>query len=510
MKATAFDAARDWAGFLFRPLLISAMVTCVAAGWVWLLEAALAPWRGGYLIWIVGLVTLEGLLVERQLRRRHLALVEPRTWQTRLAEVGMMLLLVRAASYISTGGQRLVRDVSRWVADPQSFFDSEFVIGIVVVGTLWLLSSSIAWNLTEIEDERNLPGEPEAARARLQEDFILGAIFLLIAVGAQRLAISPGGLSLRPVQLGGLALLPIVYVGLGMLLFGQVRLSLLLARWNRQEVPVSSGIERRWIGWSILFIGGISAAVLFLPAGETSLGVYLLTWISLIFLYVGQFIVFLLYLLLALLLLPFGLMQTQSLRPPQLPKLPDFPTAAETEAAPDGFTSIRTILFAVTAVLVVFLIVRIYWRDRQASGIWKTIGDILGAAWNALLAWLVGSTRRVQEIFKRAPAARSVEPPHMTLSWWRAWRARTSRERVRRLYLSLLERAARVGHARRPAQTPFEYSADLQRHLEDAQGLTTLTEAFVEARYSRRDFTAAQVSRLHQLWRRLQERLRRL
>ena len=31
----------DWAALLFRPLLISGMTTCIAAGWVMLIEAIL-------------------------------------------------------------------------------------------------------------------------------------------------------------------------------------------------------------------------------------------------------------------------------------------------------------------------------------------------------------------------------------------------------------------------------------------------------------------------------------
>ncbi len=442
MTQTSFDAARDWVGFLFRPLLISGMLTCIAAAWVWFLEFALAPWSGSYLIWIVGAVTLETLLVERQLRRRRLALEETHTWQTRLAEIGMMLLLVKAASYISSGWQGFIRDLSRWAADPATFFNLESVIGTLIVATLWMLSSSIAGNLAEIEDERSWPGEPEAARAKLQEDFMVGAVLLLVAVGAERLALSPAGLSLRPVQLGELAVLPIVYVGLGLLLLGQMRLSLLLAEWNRQQVPVSSGIEHRWAVWSVLFVAGISALVLFLPAGETSLGVYVLdVTISIIF-FVAQLLAFLVYLLLSLLFLPFGLLRTQPTQSPRPPQFPKFPPPAETGPMPDWLSSIQTVILGVLIVLMVFLIVRTYWRDRRASGIWKTIGDLLGAAWNGLLAWLRGSTRRVQQILRRAPAPRGVESPGLTLAWWRAWRAPTARERVRRLYLALLERVA--------------------------------------------------------------------
>ncbi|MGE5140273.1 MAG: DUF4129 domain-containing protein, partial [Rudaea sp.] len=94
-------------------------------------------------------------------------------------------------------------------------------------------------------------------------------------------------------------------------------------------------------------------------------------------------------------------------------------------------------------------------------------------------------------------------------SWWQRWRARTARERVQRLYFSLLERAARSGFPRSPNQTPYEYAARLEPQIPvEGESLEALTGAFVQARYSRRDFTAAEVGVLHRLWRRLQAALR--
>ena len=48
-----------------------------------------------------------------------------------------------------------------------------------------------------------------------------------------------------------------------------------------------------------------------------------------------------------------------------------------------------------------------------------------------------------------------------------------------------MRRASRLGLPRRQTQTPYEYASSLGPHLPDAQGeLASLTDAFVEARYS--------------------------
>jgi hypothetical protein len=94
--------------------------------------------------------------------------------------------------------------------------------------------------------------------------------------------------------------------------------------------------------------------------------------------------------------------------------------------------------------------------------------------------------------------------------WWQNWRAHTPRERVRRLYLALVQRANQAGVPRQADQTPYEYSAKLSSQLPGEQdALAKITDAFVQARYSRRDFQTEEVSQLHRLWQRLQSALRR-
>ena len=93
----------------------------------------------------------------------------------------------------------------------------------------------------------------------------------------------------------------------------------------------------------------------------------------------------------------------------------------------------------------------------------------------------------------------------------RLWRATTTRERVRQLYLQMLRHAANAGRPRSPDQTPYEYAARLRPHVTDEQeALEGLTQAFVEARYSKRDFQQQELSPLRRLLARLRLALRRL
>jgi hypothetical protein len=130
--------------------------------------------------------------------------------------------------------------------------------------------------------------------------------------------------------------------------------------------------------------------------------------------------------------------------------------------------------------------------------------------WRTFWVWLMGWRQRIEVRFRREAAEPVSEAREAVPSWWQRWRARTARERVRRLYLALVSRAAQVGHPRAIHQTPFEYAARLEPHVaEEGEALKRLTDAFVEARYGRRAFELEEVNLLGRIWQRLQSALRK-
>jgi len=83
------------------------------------------------------------------------------------------------------------------------------------------------------------------------------------------------------------------------------------------------------------------------------------------------------------------------------------------------------------------------------------------------------------------------------------------REQVLYYYLSILQRARQRGIPRRAAQTPREYSATLEPSLPEVQQeIGTLTDAFVEARYSRHIIGSDRVSQVRVSWQQVKAALR--
>jgi len=174
------------------------------------------------------------------------------------------------------------------------------------------------------------------------------------------------------------------------------------------------------------------------------------------------------------------------------------------------FANLQLALFWTAVFVGLFFLLRIYWRDRRGAGSWG-IWQILLGWWRSLWIRLKGWKNQVATRLRRPAPQPATGAKEARPGWWERWRARTARERVRRFYLAMLNRAGRAGYARQPHQTPYEYAPKLSPHLADeAEALDQLTQAFVEARYSRRAFPPHQVTLLHWVWQRLQAALRRL
>jgi hypothetical protein len=302
-----------------------------------------------------------------------------------------------------------------------------------------------------------------------------------------------------------------LYIGLGILLYTQVQLSVLLYGWSLDRIPVASGMERRWATWSLLFVACVSFFALLLPAGSTALGLYLFMSFTAIAIFVGQLVAFVVLLLLMIILTPCLLLfraQTGNVPPP--PQFPNLPIDQGAAVQGDWLFTVRVLVFGVLVAVILLFIVRTYWRDRQAAGMWRALWGILQTWWSALRAWLSDEVRVVRRILKHGASPTMPEYSPSNFGWWRPWQARTARERVRRLYLALVQRAAEAGYPRQRAQTPYEYSSELTSYVPgNEEALSQLTEAFVEARYGRRDFDSGEVGRLHRLWRSLRVALHR-
>jgi hypothetical protein len=91
----------------------------------------------------------------------------------------------------------------------------------------------------------------------------------------------------------------------------------------------------------------------------------------------------------------------------------------------------------------------------------------------------------------------------------------TPRQRVLFFYLALVRRGADAGIPRHPDQTPYEYQQALDKYFlqaeqaPEAAQLRTLTDSFLEARYSLHPISVEQAGLVKRIWARLRQVLKK-
>jgi hypothetical protein len=80
-------------------------------------------------------------------------------------------------------------------------------------------------------------------------------------------------------------------------------------------------------------------------------------------------------------------------------------------------------------------------------------------------------------------------------------RSLNPRRRVFFFYHAMIRRGGEQQVPRKPSQTPSEYAADLERNLPSAEeDIDSMTEAFIEARYSRHDVPPTAAEAVKEAW----------
>jgi hypothetical protein len=289
--------------------------------------------------------------------------------------------------------------------------------------------------------------------------------------------------------------------------------------WNRQRIPVySKNLTRQWGVYSLLFLLILRLIVGLLPAGD-SIGFFSLVLMAFGFLF--QLLLFLTQVVIGLILLLFSIPflmfgktppAVPESTPPPLPTLPTQPVLPP--ASNEILELIRSVfLWGVLIVVVLFALIQFF---RLHGGILPALRRSRITNW-LLLAWqwLYKSVEKTRADLSRLAAAgwqsmtsrlegKRILPP---VSLFRP-RALDPRRQIYFYYLAMVRRGGEQGIPRQPSQTPSEYAASLDKALPSAsEDIDSLTDAFVEARYSRHEIGAGKAELVKDLWRRIRHAL---
>ncbi len=521
----------------FRPIsytLVFLMMACIVLTLSVLVRSLLPDWHAEIMAGILLFILLDRLYIHKQLQSLTPLSSE---WVVTLGAQWVVIALVsRFLLSFANGPASLTDDLSHWVRGSLgTLFTAEFVITLMLAATLWVLTTQFLNLLDEIglDMKAALSEEPVHTRTdivpahqRMVNLTFTSGIVLVILTALTRLNLqtvisnSSGLPILEWSRFSGAEAGALLYFVFGLALMSLSRLMSLQTHWDRLRIPVSSSnLPRQWAMYSLVFLIALAVVVSLLPAGD-SLGFFavlgtLVGFLVNVLIFLSQLILGLVLMLLSLPFVLFGKTPPGIVNsePPPMPVFPQVPEATPYSNA--TFELIRSILLwgGLILLLVYSLIRFVRQHDSLLAALRRNrITNWLVLAWQ----WLYRNVDRTrasltqaiangwQRVVSRLGSNRLLPRPG-----WISLRSLDPRRRVYFFYLAMVRRAGEQGLARGPSQTPAEYASHLEQAVPSVkEDIDALTQAFIEARYSRRNIDKAKASFVKATWERIRPALR--
>ncbi len=505
-----------WMEGLFEPALLTAMITCFSISLKNLIKANNHSWSGTYFLAGMVLVTIEAIYSYRTIRRhRH---IRDKSLRFRLAEWGIILLGMKALTYLNKSWSMTLVDIQYWVADPLRFMTMEFVIYSFLAFLIWHITTSTMKAFDALFDPFMRASTSIDPPQPLIHRFYQGGIILVLISGlAQWFSRTRLGdlIDFSRPSIKGVFFNVLVYFVLGLVLLSRTHLNLHLVEWRKQKIDVSHHLIRRWAQYGFTALAIITLTAFFLPTRYT-LG--FLTSIKLLLQYGLKGIIYsitfiwgIMFLCLKWLmsLFPLG----GNLFREEFKSIPKLPEQGTIEASPSEI--LYSYIFWITVLAIFVYLLRIYVKDNP--GLLKWIKAIrFRYSWLAWLGkfwqWLKGGVQSAIDLLPGLVVLGSKKGETSTRlkRRWPLLSKLSAKEKILYYYLSTLRRAEQCGLNRQKHQTPKEFAFRLNQTIPDMAGeIDSLTEAFVHARYSLDVFDDTQAFLVKTTWQQIRKVLRK-
>jgi hypothetical protein len=496
-------------------------------------------WPGAFLVAASFLIALEAMFSRRALSGRSFP--QPEWVRYRLSEWIVILLGLKLFLYAAFGFDNLALDLSQRGLNFFSFFFSDdYVIVLMVVFVVWMLGGNFAEELELLEaDETLLLSEGRsgavisrtAARRRLVNlILIIGGIMLFMTV-VLRSDLGTPWFALPGLRVGFFNIM--LYFLLGLVLLSLTQFSILRVGWLHEGAPLQPGLAGRWFIYSSIFLAVLALISFSLPTGY-SLG--LLAFLRLVLSIITYGISLIGFILTLPLMLLMAFLARLFNRPEMEQPLPELPGPVELPPQTPGsplpwLEFLKGLLFWLFFFVVVFYALRQYLRDHPeitAALRRYQLFRLLGSVWQTFRNWVGSTGERVAAAAgagARRLFSRRISKPFPQRGGFMNPRRLPARQQVIFYYLAMLRRARERGIPRGPAETPYEYALELERQMNEklagadeassevsgaSESVESLTERFVEARYSLHPVTPEETGLARHYWERIRRVLQRL
>jgi hypothetical protein len=504
-------------------LAVCIMMVCFSIIIVNTVNSAIPTWNGTYLVILAFLVAAESLTTNRLIKKSTILNANPVA--ARISEWIVILIVVKMVKYLISNPAKFLTDINLWRHDFMSFFmNDDYALICIFLFLIWLLSLAFGNCLDNLEGDKSLLDLERQGYARTNRlDARRGIMGIVFGMGLAMLfftTISNITLPIIVLRSKSVSLdiaLILLFFLMGFIVLAQSQFSILKSRWYIENIPINPLVSSRWISYSILVVVIVAFLALllsFLPSNYT-LGFFDLIRSGLNFLFaffaILQLVCFAPILaLLSLLVGLFGKTLPPSAPAIQIPTpIPPSPTPP---AAPSSWLElVKSIIFWAIFLFVIFYAFRHYFSQRQdlLNGLrrfplwpWlkKAVKWLTANFWQVnhqLSKILDAGVARFQTFIRPKPIHID---PLLTIS-----SRLPPRQRILLIYLSMIHWNNRNGFPRKGNQTPFEYARSLDSSIPDSKNdLDTVTQAFIEARYTRHPLTHAQADLVQTALERLQ------
>ena len=506
----------------FSSLLVAGMMVCVAVGAVQLGQRIVPTWHGMYLVWIAGLVSLEAIFTRPQTKN-----LEGRDrWIFHISEWVAFAVVIKLLQYLLNDPAQLLADIPRWQQNfVENFFTGEYVFALGLCAAIWLATKLYSRELDELHEREDEAQWDELGKVQntlhtirdriASRVFMLGALVVALAVFTR---VDASGLLSRfnppDLRTSVPVINVLVYFVLGLVLMSQNQFNMLRTRWLWQKITISSEIARNWVKYGLIAFLALAVLVFFLPTNY-SIGLFDTLRYSLDFIVRGLTFLFMLIMLPITFCLSLFNWQTQEVPPETEP--PTFPTLPP--AAPAGepilwWEVLKSLLFWGVFLGIIIFALRYYlmqnaalWAAITGFPLFRWIGGIARGLWD----WLRGANRAVANMVRGGlrRARKQTIAPAQALRRIFNLNKMTPRERIIHFYLNLIELGGERGLGRKPAQTPYQYEQRVASQLPEIDpDLHSLTDTFLEARYSQHPVEEQDAAQANSLWEKIKATLR--
>ena len=515
-------------------LLISAMMACAALTAGALINRLLPEWISWIMAAVVFIIVLDSLYTRQ--RMKHLTFLDSSRLVVTGTQFVVIFLLVKVATSLSHGVQSFLTEIPLWGRDfIQYFITFDLIIGLAMAVAAWFIGSyfgelldAIGFEQALIDQSIEVPDHRSLPQARDQMlSLVFSILIILVMITAlvrvdlkEVFSLSGGRLFFQMPPLAGGGASTLGFFMFGLALLSQTQFISLHTHWGLAQTPVSGNLAGRWALYSIIFLLLLAAITAVLPTHYSlnflsSLGDVLEYLLSVLF-FIAQAI----FSLIALLVnLPFLLIGQEApleinASPSQGTPPPPSPEPGEAASVP-WLGMARSILFWVFFLGMVIFALSQYLRQHEEilAGLRRIPGwTFLARIRRWFLSLFAGMGREISRLVEKGRARISALGPDRRFRAWGGYinpRRLSPRQKVYFYYLAFIRRGGEQGIPRQPAQTPAEYARTLDKALPTAEeDIDQLTEAFIEARYSRHAVKHEDADRVKTIWERIRGVLR--